>query len=282
MRAGFGLAATGDGDGGAKRTVRKGTRAGADRDPGRGPARFGPAGAVGGVSGAGSPGVSGRCSPWEPGRRGPGRLCVSVEPPGLRLASVARPGLGGGGVWMRGSLCRMHVQAPPPPPAPALCSRCRPAVRRRVALSPARRGSQGQRSEELLVFRARRRTFALQASQSGRAGGRAGDRPFAPLRPLLPRRRAGLSPVPLPRRPVWNSPACLQVCEVYKLHRETFYLAQDFFDRYMATQHDIVKTLLQLVGISSLFIAAKLEVRAAGGRRSVPDALPAFLALEAC
>lgn len=48
---------------------------------------------------------------------------------------------------------------------------------------------------------------------------------------------------------------------MYKLHRETFYLAQDFFDRYMATQHDIVKTLLQLIGISSLFIAAKLEVR---------------------
>ena len=52
-----------------------------------------------------------------------------------------------------------------------------------------------------------------------------------------------------------------QVCEVYKLHRETFYLAQDFFDRYMATQQDVVKTLLQLIGISSLFIAAKLEVR---------------------
>lgn len=51
-----------------------------------------------------------------------------------------------------------------------------------------------------------------------------------------------------------------QVCEVYKLHRETFYLAQDFFDRYMATQQDVVKTLLQLIGISSLFIAAKLEV----------------------
>lgn len=51
-----------------------------------------------------------------------------------------------------------------------------------------------------------------------------------------------------------------QVCEVYKLHRETFYLAQDFFDRYMATQQNIVKTLLQLIGISSLFIAAKLEV----------------------
>lgn len=50
------------------------------------------------------------------------------------------------------------------------------------------------------------------------------------------------------------------MCEVYKLHRETFYLAQDFFDRYMATQENIVKTVLQLIGISSLFIAAKLEV----------------------
>nr|XP_044615619.1 G1/S-specific cyclin-E1 isoform X2 [Equus asinus] len=51
----------------------------------------------------------------------------------------------------------------------------------------------------------------------------------------------------------------MEVCEVYKLHRETFYLAQDFFDRYMATQQNVVKTLLQLIGISSLFIAAKLE-----------------------
>ncbi|KAL8194901.1 UNVERIFIED_CONTAM: G1/S-specific cyclin-E1 [Gekko kuhli] len=51
----------------------------------------------------------------------------------------------------------------------------------------------------------------------------------------------------------------MEVCEVYKLHRETFYLAQDFFDRFMATQHNVVKTLLQLIGISSLFIAAKLE-----------------------
>ncbi|XP_006867446.1 PREDICTED: G1/S-specific cyclin-E1 [Chrysochloris asiatica] len=51
----------------------------------------------------------------------------------------------------------------------------------------------------------------------------------------------------------------MEVCEVYKLHRETFYLAQDFFDRYMATQENVVKTLLQLIGISCLFIAAKLE-----------------------
>ncbi|XP_059848941.1 G1/S-specific cyclin-E1 isoform X2 [Hypanus sabinus] len=51
----------------------------------------------------------------------------------------------------------------------------------------------------------------------------------------------------------------IEVCEAYKLHRETFYLAQDYFDRFMGTQNNIVKTRLQLIGISSLFIAAKLE-----------------------
>ncbi|XP_070616380.1 G1/S-specific cyclin-E1 isoform X2 [Erythrolamprus reginae] len=51
----------------------------------------------------------------------------------------------------------------------------------------------------------------------------------------------------------------MEVCEVHRLHRETFYLAQDFFDRFMATQQNVVKTILQLIGISSLFIAAKLE-----------------------
>ncbi|CAI9571274.1 unnamed protein product [Staurois parvus] len=51
----------------------------------------------------------------------------------------------------------------------------------------------------------------------------------------------------------------MEVCEVYKLHRETFYLAQDFFDRFMAIQQNVVKSSLQLIGITSLFIAAKLE-----------------------
>ncbi|XP_053304616.1 G1/S-specific cyclin-E1 isoform X2 [Spea bombifrons] len=50
-----------------------------------------------------------------------------------------------------------------------------------------------------------------------------------------------------------------EVCEVYKLHRETFYLAQDFFDRFMASQENIVKSRLQLIGITCLFVAAKLE-----------------------
>ncbi|MBN3295374.1 CCNE2 protein, partial [Amia calva] len=51
----------------------------------------------------------------------------------------------------------------------------------------------------------------------------------------------------------------LEVSEVYTLHRETFYLAQDFFDRFMSTQENINKNRLQLIGITSLFIASKIE-----------------------
>ncbi|XP_066513222.1 G1/S-specific cyclin-E1-like [Hoplias malabaricus] len=51
----------------------------------------------------------------------------------------------------------------------------------------------------------------------------------------------------------------MEVCEVYKLHRETFYLGQCYFDRFMATQENVLKTTLQLIGISALFIAAKME-----------------------
>jgi len=51
------------------------------------------------------------------------------------------------------------------------------------------------------------------------------------------------------------------VCEVYKLHRETFYLAADFVDRYLSTQSNVQKYQLQLLGVTALFIAAKIEVR---------------------
>ncbi|XP_049573597.1 G1/S-specific cyclin-E1 [Syngnathus scovelli] len=51
----------------------------------------------------------------------------------------------------------------------------------------------------------------------------------------------------------------MEVSEVYKLHRETYHLAQDYFDRFMATQSNVFKTTLQLIGISCLFIAAKVE-----------------------
>ena len=47
---------------------------------------------------------------------------------------------------------------------------------------------------------------------------------------------------------------------MYKLHRESYHLAQDYFDRFMATQSNVFKSTLQLIGISCLFIAAKMEV----------------------
>lgn len=51
----------------------------------------------------------------------------------------------------------------------------------------------------------------------------------------------------------------IEVCEVYALHRETFYLATDYVDRFLSRVENIRKTQLQLVGITALFIAAKLE-----------------------
>uniref|UniRef100_A0A8C8GAM2 Cyclin E2 n=1 Tax=Oncorhynchus tshawytscha TaxID=74940 RepID=A0A8C8GAM2_ONCTS len=51
----------------------------------------------------------------------------------------------------------------------------------------------------------------------------------------------------------------LEVSEVYTLHRQTAYLAQDFFDRFMLTQDDMEKDRLQLIGITALFIASKME-----------------------
>ncbi|OXU27807.1 hypothetical protein TSAR_006197 [Trichomalopsis sarcophagae] len=51
----------------------------------------------------------------------------------------------------------------------------------------------------------------------------------------------------------------IEVCEVYKLHRETYYLAMDYIDRYLSTHHNVPKNQLQLIGITCLFIAAKVE-----------------------
>ncbi|XP_051992484.1 G1/S-specific cyclin-E2-like [Xyrauchen texanus] len=51
----------------------------------------------------------------------------------------------------------------------------------------------------------------------------------------------------------------MEVSEAYTLHRQTFYLAQDFFDRFMLTQNDMKKDRLQLIGITALFIASKIE-----------------------
>ncbi|EDV99050.1 GH13253 [Drosophila grimshawi] len=51
----------------------------------------------------------------------------------------------------------------------------------------------------------------------------------------------------------------IEVCEVYKLHRETFYLAVDYLDRYLHKALKVQKTHLQLIGITCLFVAAKVE-----------------------
>ncbi|KAK2845164.1 hypothetical protein Q5P01_011823 [Channa striata] len=51
----------------------------------------------------------------------------------------------------------------------------------------------------------------------------------------------------------------LEVSEVYSLHRQTAYLAQDYFDRFMLTQQNVNKDYLQLIGITALFIASKIE-----------------------
>lgn len=51
----------------------------------------------------------------------------------------------------------------------------------------------------------------------------------------------------------------MEVCEVYRLRRVTYHLAVDYLDRYLSMKPNVPKTQLQLLGVSCLFIAAKLE-----------------------
>ena len=51
-----------------------------------------------------------------------------------------------------------------------------------------------------------------------------------------------------------------KVCEEYRIHRETYYLSVDLYDRFMDTQINILKEQLQLIGVTCLFIASKIEV----------------------
>lgn len=51
----------------------------------------------------------------------------------------------------------------------------------------------------------------------------------------------------------------MEVCEVYHLRRNTYYLAVDYIDRYLTARPSVPKTQLQLLGVACLFIAAKLE-----------------------
>ena len=47
---------------------------------------------------------------------------------------------------------------------------------------------------------------------------------------------------------------------MYKLQRETFYLAVDMYERFMAVNTNVRKEHLQKIGVTCLFSAAKLEV----------------------
>lgn len=51
----------------------------------------------------------------------------------------------------------------------------------------------------------------------------------------------------------------IEVCEVYNLHRETYHLAIAYIDQYLSNTSNLPKSKLQLLGITSLFIAAKIE-----------------------
>lgn len=50
-----------------------------------------------------------------------------------------------------------------------------------------------------------------------------------------------------------------EVSHECKFHRETYHLALDFIDRYLAAQSNVSKLQLQLIGTTCLFLAAKYE-----------------------
>jgi len=51
----------------------------------------------------------------------------------------------------------------------------------------------------------------------------------------------------------------MEVCDEKKMKRVTFYLACDLLDRYLTMTSDHKKSRLQLIGVTSLFIASKAE-----------------------
>lgn len=51
------------------------------------------------------------------------------------------------------------------------------------------------------------------------------------------------------------------MCEAYAVHRETFYLAQDYFDRFLLIERNLKLGVLQLTVLTCLLIASKMEVK---------------------
>ena len=51
----------------------------------------------------------------------------------------------------------------------------------------------------------------------------------------------------------------MEVSSEFTLKRETFHLAISYIDRFLSVHKNVPKTEFQLVGLASLFIAAKIE-----------------------
>ncbi|GFS42146.1 hypothetical protein NPIL_141801 [Nephila pilipes] len=50
-----------------------------------------------------------------------------------------------------------------------------------------------------------------------------------------------------------------EVSEVFRLHRETYYLAVDYVDRFLIAKPNLPRNNLQLLGATALFVASKME-----------------------
>ena len=51
----------------------------------------------------------------------------------------------------------------------------------------------------------------------------------------------------------------VEVCQEFALKRQTWHMATNYTDRYLATSPSVEKEELQLIGVTALFISAKLE-----------------------
>jgi Cyclin, N-terminal domain len=52
----------------------------------------------------------------------------------------------------------------------------------------------------------------------------------------------------------------MEVCSEFHLKRETFHLAVAYLDRHLSKAETVPKLKLQLVGLTSMVIATKIEV----------------------
>lgn len=51
----------------------------------------------------------------------------------------------------------------------------------------------------------------------------------------------------------------MEVCSEFKLKRETFHYSVNYVDRYLSCTPRVAKSDLQLVGVTALYLAAKME-----------------------